>query len=78
MPMFRFATEWLSTISTGNIWSYRKDGMATVIYLDGKVWVQHDGMEDGVTDDLVAAGIPKKEIVWGFHEPAVRKHQVSR
>lgn len=52
--------------------------MATVIYLDGKVWVQHDGMEDGVTDDLVAAGIPKKEIVWGFHEPAVRKHQVSR
>ena len=42
--------------------------------LDGKVWVQRDGTEDGVTDDLVAAGIPKAAIVLGFHEPSVRKH----
>lgn len=42
--------------------------------LDGKVWVQRDGTEAGVTDELVAAGIPKEEIVLGFHEPAVRKH----
>ncbi len=42
--------------------------------MDGKVWVQRDGTEDGVTDDLVAAGIPKSDIVLGFHEPSVRQY----
>ncbi|MCY7282292.1 MAG: XisI protein [Cyanobacteria bacterium CAN_BIN43] len=42
--------------------------------LGDKVWVQRDGTEDGVTDDLVAAGIPKEAIVLGFHEPSVRKY----
>jgi XisI protein len=40
----------------------------------GKVWVQRDGTEDGVTDDLVAAGIPKDAIVLGFQEPSVRQY----
>lgn len=39
-----------------------------------KVWVQRDGTEEGITDDLVAAGIPKSSIVLGFHEPSVRKY----
>lgn len=40
--------------------------------IDGKVWIQQDGTEDGVTDDLVEQGIPKSDIVLGFQEPAVR------
>ena len=40
--------------------------------MDGKVWVQRDGTEDGVTDDLVAAGIPKSDIVLGCQESSVR------
>lgn len=39
-----------------------------------RVWVQRDGTEDGVTDELVAAGIPKQDIILGFQEPAVRKY----
>ena len=42
--------------------------------IDGKVWVQRDGTEDGVTDELVQAGIPKEEIVLDFHEPSVRPY----
>lgn len=42
--------------------------------IDGKVWVQRDGTEDGVTDELLQAGIPKEDIVLGFHEPAVRPY----
>lgn len=41
---------------------------------EGKVWVQRDGTEDGIANELVNAGIPKTEIVLGFQEPNVRPH----
>jgi hypothetical protein len=40
--------------------------------IDGKVWVQRDETEDGVTHELVAAGIPPSDIVLGFHPADVR------
>ncbi len=42
--------------------------------IDGKIWVQRDDTEDGVTYELVTAGIPKDKIVLGFHPPNVRQH----
>lgn len=42
--------------------------------IDGKVWVQRDDMEDGVTHELVTAGIPKDRIVLGFHPLNVRQY----
>jgi XisI protein len=42
--------------------------------IDGKIWVQRDDTEDGVTYELVDAGIPKDKIVLGFHPPNVRQH----
>jgi hypothetical protein len=39
-----------------------------------KVWVQRDSTEDGVTHELVTAGIPKDQIVLGFHAPSLRKY----
>ena len=42
--------------------------------IDGKVWVQRDGTEDGIAPALVAAGIPKEHIVLGFHPSEVRPH----
>lgn len=42
--------------------------------IDGKVWIQRDDTEDGVTNELVAAGIPKESIVLGFHPPDVRQY----
>jgi hypothetical protein len=34
--------------------------------IDGKVWIQRDGTEDGVAYELEAAGIPKSDIVPAF------------
>ncbi|HAA27931.1 MAG TPA: XisI protein [Cyanobacteria bacterium UBA8553] len=42
--------------------------------IDDKVWVQRDGTEDGIANELVQAGIPKEEIVLGFHDPDVRPY----
>jgi hypothetical protein len=42
--------------------------------IDDKIWVQRDDTEDGVTYELVAAGIPKEKIVLGFHPQNVRQH----
>ncbi len=41
---------------------------------DGKIWIHYDGLEDGITDELVAAGVPKDHIVLAFHPPHVRPH----
>ena len=42
--------------------------------IDGKVWIQRDGTEDGIAGELVAAGIPREHIVLGFRSPEIRKH----
>ncbi len=42
--------------------------------LDGKVWIQRDGLEHGVAQDLIEAGIPKAHIVLGFHSTEIREH----
>ena len=39
-----------------------------------KVWVQHDGTEVGIADELVKLGVLKEDIVLAFHEPLVRKY----
>ncbi|MEN8215027.1 MAG: XisI protein [Pseudomonadota bacterium] len=38
----------------------------------GKIWVEWDGIETSVTQELVDAGIPKEDIVLGFHRPKRR------
>lgn len=40
---------------------------------DGKIWIQHDGTETGVADQLVDLGVPRQDIVLAFHEPEVRQ-----
>ncbi len=41
---------------------------------DGKVWIQQDGSDIVVARELEERGIPKKDIVLGFHEPEVRQY----
>jgi XisI protein len=41
---------------------------------DGKIWVQHDGTEDAIADELVKQGIPKHDIVIAYHAPHVRQY----
>lgn len=40
---------------------------------DGKVWVQYNGTEDHVAARLVEMGVPKEDIVLGFHAPYRRQ-----
>jgi len=39
---------------------------------DGKVWIQHDGTEQGIAGERVEAGIPKERIVLALHSPSER------
>ncbi|MCU0535331.1 MAG: XisI protein [Hydrococcus sp. Prado102] len=42
--------------------------------IDGKVWIQRDGTEEGISEDLERAGISKNLIVLGFRPPEVRQY----
>ena len=39
-----------------------------------KVWIQRDGTEDGIAEELVDAGIPRDHIVLAFHHPSSRPY----
>ncbi|MDM8527344.1 XisI protein [Anaerolineales bacterium HSG24] len=38
----------------------------------GKFWIEEDWLEDGITTDLLEAGVPKEDIVLAFHSPKKR------
>jgi hypothetical protein len=42
--------------------------------INGKIWIQRDGTERGIANELVEAGVPKDHIVLGFRSAEVRKH----
>ena len=48
--------------------------LAHLDIINGKVWIQRDGTEEGIAYDLEAAGIPKSDIVPAFHSEGVRQH----
>jgi hypothetical protein len=53
--------------------NHRVDGC--VLHLDikdGQIWIQHDGTERGIANDLLERGIPKADIVLAFHAPYKR------
>jgi hypothetical protein len=48
----------------------------SVVHLDirdGKVWLQYDGTNRPVADELIAAGIPCEDIVLAFHPQRLRQ-----
>ncbi len=54
---------------------YREYGC--IMHLDiknGKIWIQHDGTEIGVADELVSMGVPKEDIVLAYHPPYKRPY----
>jgi hypothetical protein len=58
-------------------WQNKRRIHGCVLHLvlkNGKIWVQHDGIEDGITNDLLEAGVRQDEIVLAFFTPAERKH----
>jgi hypothetical protein len=58
-------------------WDGARRVHGTVIHLDikaGKIWVQYDGTNRPVVDELVAAGVPRDDIVLAFHPAELRQH----
>ncbi|MEC4893798.1 MAG: XisI protein [Oscillatoria sp. PMC 1051.18] len=48
-----------------------------IIYIEiknNKIWIERDGTEIGVANELVEAGVPKEDIVLAFHAPYKRKY----
>jgi XisI protein len=47
-----------------------------IVYIeikDGKIWIERDGTEIGIANELVEAGVPKQDIVLAFKAPYKRK-----
>lgn len=42
--------------------------------INGKIWIQRDGTEDGIGYALEAAGVSKSDIVPAFHAESVRPY----
>lgn len=60
---------------TGWANGYRIHGAVIHIDIRGdKVWLQHDGTEDTIAQQLLDAGIPKDRIVLAFKPPSLRKY----
>jgi hypothetical protein len=54
---------------------YRIHG--SVVHIDirqEKIWIQHDGTEGGIAEELAAAGVPRDRIVLAFKPPEIRPH----
>lgn len=41
--------------------------------LNGKLWIQHDGTEEGIANELVKLGVSPQQIVLAFKTPERRK-----
>jgi hypothetical protein len=40
--------------------------------IDGKIWVQRNGSDYDIIEDIEHKGVPKSDIVLAFHAPAMR------
>src|SRR5262245_36099151 len=60
-------------LSTGWTRKRRQRGMTLFVRIrDGKIWIEEDWTEEGITKDLLAAGVPKADIVLAFQPPEMR------
>jgi XisI protein len=58
-------------------WLQKKRVYGVLIQIDLKgdtIWIQYDGTEVGVANELVERGIPKDDIVLAYHSPFIRQY----
>lgn len=58
-------------------WHHHERIHSCFLHIDiknGKIWIQHNGTEDQIASQLVAKGVPKEDIVLGFHSPDRRQY----
>lgn len=57
-------------------WMDERRTYGCVLHLDiknDKIWIQHDGTEIGIANELLKLGVPKEDIVLAFHSPYKRQ-----
>ena len=74
-----FGEKWGSGKTGANLlgWEgYRRihAGLIHIDLKDEKIWVQRDGTEYGVANELVDLGVPREDIVLGFQAPYKRPY----
>lgn len=58
-------------------WLQRRRVYGALIHIDligEKIWIQYDGTEVGVANELTDEGIPKADIVLAYHSPFMRQY----
>lgn len=68
-PVFDEANDRYALMQVG--WDRQRRVRGNLIYLTiqkGRVFVEYDGTENGITDELVAEGIPRDNIMLAFHQ----------
>ncbi len=58
-------------------WQNKRRVFGPVMHFDiknGKIWIQWNGTEEDVGEKLAAMGVPKHDIVVGFHPPYMRPY----
>ncbi|MFN8489133.1 MAG: XisI protein [Caldilineaceae bacterium] len=58
-------------------WENTKRVWNTILYVrirNGKFYIEIDWTEDGIATELLAAGVPKEDIVLAFHHPSMRPY----
>lgn len=58
-------------------WSPQSRVRGVTIYVrirNGKFYIEEDWTEEGITSHLLAAGVPKSDIVLAFHAPDMRPY----
>jgi hypothetical protein len=68
-PVFDEANDRYALMQVG--WDKQRRVRGNLIYLtieSDRVFIEYDGTETGITDELVAAGIPRDNIVLAFHQ----------
>jgi len=56
-------------------WSGDRRVQNTMVYVrinNGKFWIEEDWTEEGITKDLLKAGVPNEDIVLAFQHPEMR------
>jgi hypothetical protein len=59
-------------------WDRGKRIRGNLIYVtlnQGKVSIEYDGMERGITQELINLGIPREDIILAFQSPEIRNAQ---
>jgi XisI protein len=72
--LFDIERDHYQLVNTG--WEEHRRIYGCLIHIDirdGKIWVQYDGTEAGVANQLVEMGVPKQDIVLAFQSPFMRQ-----